>query len=469
MQFKSIILPMALVIGQTLTVQCAFAQDPYAEPGDWDPSLRHPLFEQANDLIQGYVDLGSFTGTVFVQQGGETILHKGYGFANEVQWVKNDRRTRFAVGSIAKQFTAVAILQLMEQEKLKLTDTLEQYIPGFPNGNKITIHYMLTMQSGLAEITHLPAHWENRYTELSADEHINLVRGAQALFDPGTDFRYSNTSYLLLARIVELVSNTQYEDYLRENLFKPANMTSADVLDPTMYEHYLARGYEIFDGLVEGRPYAKNTAFGGGDLQMTAKDLYRWELALKDGRLISQATYDLMHTNHIENFGYGIGVAPLADGSPSHYFGGGGHPGFSSSNYRVQDTDTTIVVLNNRGNNKAVFMSYQLLQLSEGLAPTFAKPEISLPEQNVQRIVGNYTATNTRWPTSVELFIDEGQLHGKYTMPWAGSLPVWQYVAHSQLEFTEQYWGGFTRFEEDENGAITGFNAEGYIYVKDPE
>jgi D-alanyl-D-alanine carboxypeptidase len=168
-----------------------------------------------------YIKSAGIQGSVLLARGGKVILSRGYGLANFELGVANKPETKFRLGSITKQFTAAAILQLQEQGRLGIGDPISKYIPGSPGAwSSVTVHHLLTHTSGIHSYTDnagYPDHMRERAgTPL---EFVNRFRNLSPDFDPGTKFHYDNSGYFLLGVIIEQVSGLKYEDYLRKYIF----------------------------------------------------------------------------------------------------------------------------------------------------------------------------------------------------------------------------------------------------------
>ena len=197
-------------------------------------------------LIQQYVANRQFNGSVLVAEKGQIIFKKGYGMAN-MEWnIPNAPDTKFRLGSITKQFTAMLIMQLVEKGKLKLTGKVTDYLPDYPKatGDKITIHHLLTHTSGLSNYTNFPGFFEkqsrNPYTpEVFLKEFMNLPLD----FEPGSKFSYSNSGYFLLGVIIEKVTGKSYAEVLKTNILAPAQLqdTGYDLFQ----SHFAQAGHRL--------------------------------------------------------------------------------------------------------------------------------------------------------------------------------------------------------------------------------
>lgn len=235
------------------------------------------------------VESVGFSGVVLVEMNNRKVVSKGYGFKNEERKLKNTPDTIFDIGSITKQFTAAAIMKLEMQGRLNTDDKISKYFSGVPADKaEITIHQLLRHSSGLPSVV------GGDFDPISQREFVEKVFNAPLGFERGSRFSYSNVGYSLLAMIIEKVSGKSYEQFLYENLWKPANMESTGYTRPNFDKDLIAVGYK--EGAVWGKPneqaWEKDAPFwhlkGNGGILSTAEDLYKWHQALNSDRILSK-------------------------------------------------------------------------------------------------------------------------------------------------------------------------------------
>ena len=248
-----------------------------------------------------------FTGSVLVTRDGRNILRKGYGFANLEHRVLNTPETKFRLGSITKQFTAMAIMILQEQGKLSVQDTIAKHLPDAPaSWQPITIHQLLTHTSGLMHSWDLPGFEQTQMVPSTPDQTLARFKDKPLLSKPGEKFHYSGLGYFILAKMIEKISGIPYGTFLRQQIFDPLKMndTGEDRQAPILAHR--ASGY-IRDGerLENASPIDMPLLTGGGNLYSTIDDLSKWDQALNAGLLLSKASYRMMYTPFKENYAYG--------------------------------------------------------------------------------------------------------------------------------------------------------------------
>ncbi|HEY0356347.1 MAG TPA: serine hydrolase domain-containing protein, partial [Flavisolibacter sp.] len=283
--------------------------------------------EQKMDaLMNAYVGQKKFNGSVLVAQKGKVLYQKGFGYRNAEDKIANDANSIFQIGSITKQFTSAIIMQLMQEKKLKLDDKLEQYFPGFPNGNKITIEHLLTHTSGLFNYTNDSVIMNGDVSKsYSHEELLKKFRSYPPDFEPGSKWNYSNTGYSLLGYIIEKVERKPYETVARERILGPLGMTNSG-FDFTHFNHpNKTRGYFIIEPSIVRAPIVDSTlAYSAGALYSTVGDLYKWERAISSDKILKPESWKAVFTPYKNKYGYGWSIDSLY-GKPFASHGGGIH------------------------------------------------------------------------------------------------------------------------------------------------
>jgi len=308
-----------------------------------------------------------FSGSVFIARNGEILLSKGYGMADREKRVPNTPQTKFRIGSITKQFTAMAILILQAQGKLNVQDAICKYISDCPAAwQSITLHHLLTHTSGIPNFTDFPDYQKTKQSPSSPTQTIGRFKDKPLDFQPGTKWSYSNSGYIILGFIIEQVSGQSYEMFLQEHIFVPLKM-----LD-TGYEHsknLLAIGYA--NSVSKADVIDMSIPYAAGALYSTVEDLYRWDQALYTEQLVSKELRDQMFIPFVPvpesnglSYGYGWGIGTEVNHPVVGH--GGGIEGFSTNILRFRDDKVTIIVLSNREDTDAGDISRQLARMIFG-------------------------------------------------------------------------------------------------------
>ena len=265
--------------------------------------------------------------------------------------------TIFRIGSITKQFTATAILLCEEDGKLGTKDTLEKFFPGFPRGEKIMLHHLLTHTSGIKSYTELPDFMSHVTEPRTPEQMIARFRDAPPDFEPGTDWSYCNSGYFLLGEIAGRAAGRPYAELLRDRVFTPSGMAHTGVHRPGLNLPDEAQGYER--GGARWKPavnWHMSQAGGAGEIYSTVGDLFRWNEAIFNGRALQPASLAKAHTPvNVEgssvmggmgkSYGYGWLVGEKRGLKTIGH--NGGLNGFSSEIQRYPDQKVTIVALAN--------------------------------------------------------------------------------------------------------------------------
>jgi CubicO group peptidase (beta-lactamase class C family) len=318
---------------------------------------REDQAELTKDLDQLLTKLTAedrFSGVVLMAKDGKPFFQKAYGYADRDKKTSNNLDTRFRLGSMNKMFTSVAIAQLVQQGKLKYTDTLAQILPDYPDKEaaaKITVHHLLTHTSGLGDFFG-PQFDQKKDSIRELKDYLQFFAGKPLKFEPGKQFAYSNAGMIVAGLIVEKVSGQNYFDYVREHIYKPAGMTASDTFEKTKPQPNQSVGYtkRISGRWEPNYPTLplKGSSAGGGD--STAPDLLKFDKALRSHKLLSADLTNTVLNGKVETDGdekYAYGF------EESHVDGkrvvghGGGAPGMNANLDMYWDSGYTVVVLCN--------------------------------------------------------------------------------------------------------------------------
>jgi CubicO group peptidase (beta-lactamase class C family) len=286
-----------------------------------------------------------------VIKNGEIVIAKGYGLANVEHQVPAKPETIFQSGSMGKQFTATAVMMLVEDGKLSIEDKITKYFPDGPEAwRNITIRHLLTHTSGM---TDYPQDFDMRrdYTE---DELLQRMKPIPLAFQPGDKWSYSNLGYVLLGILIHKVSGKFYGDFLQERVFKPLGMTTAQVISEADIVPNRAAGYRIANGQLKNQDWVSPTlnTTADGALYLTVYDMAKWDAALYTEKLLKRATLEQMWTpvklndGKTQPYGFGWGLGEVR----GHRFvaHGGAWQGFKSHIVRYVNDKLTIVVFANQ-------------------------------------------------------------------------------------------------------------------------
>jgi CubicO group peptidase (beta-lactamase class C family) len=305
------------------------------------------LAAKLRDFMKARAGSDGFSGTVLVAQDGKVLFREGYGLANRELDVPNAPRTKFRLGSITKQFTAAAVLILQERGKFDVQEKIKQYLPDSPSAwDEVSIHHLLTHTSGIPSYTGLPDYLAKMREPTTPDQLLARFKDRPLEFTPGTKFKYSNSGYAVLGKLIEAVSGQGYADFLRDNIFKPLNMNDSGYDRGAMILKHRASGYgRSLLGITNALFLDMSIPFAAGGLYSTVDDLLLWDQALSSGKILSKKSLEMMFTPFKDNYGCGwIITRQFGRKLITH---GGGINGFVTDIRRFPDEKLCVIVLSN--------------------------------------------------------------------------------------------------------------------------
>lgn len=293
--------------------------------------------------IYELLSANQYQGSVLVFDKDMTVISGGFGYASRTDGTLNDDNTSFRIGSVSKQFTAMAILILQERGLIAIEDPVSKYLSGYPNGERITIKQLLNHTSGIPNYTDFafyPSVVEQPHTPQQVIEYFMFE---PLDFAPGHEFRYSNSGYVILGEIIQSVSQMSYTEFLRQEVFVPLDMSHSGYLDLEENNIDTASGYL---SNYAPSPFIHPTLpSADGGLVSSVTDLLKWHRALRENALINENSTKLMFTPALENAALGWFVANYFN--TSVYFHGGGYSGFRAGIYHYPAQERLIVLLSN--------------------------------------------------------------------------------------------------------------------------
>lgn len=490
----------------TLAVQAPISINSKATPkrsAQLSPHIIPAKIAEIETYLDAHVKTGRFSGNVMMIQGKAPLFQKSFGLANRAHAVPNRLDTKFRIGSITKQFTAVAILQLQDQGLLTVNSPVSTYLPAYPQGDRITLKHLLTHTAGIpgyldpdvfpdaAEWLRLPS------TPAQMAQRI----GSRPLkFPPGAQFQYSNSGYILLSHILEIVSKQPYATYLKENIFTPLNMADTGYERPQRVIPNLAQGYAYYGDYFQSTPIDMSLPLGAGGLYSTLADLATWNKWLHGNStrqtLLSKDAIALLKTpavamqatpatttapNQSTDSNPSPGNSPSPDttsdtgplscplactiDSPIYGYGlihdyhlqqqriyhNGGIPGFSSILAYYPETATTIAVLTNLENAASERIANDLAAIA--FSAPYNLPTKPTAIQLDPALYTLYEGTYQLLPQlQITLRVQDDQLIGQAT-----GQPAFTLSPSSETDFFQETYDITITFSFTENGTVNGF------------
>lgn len=351
------------------------------------------LESHVDSLIKTYIDSSKIAGiAIGVFKRDEKILLKSYGFADLEFDVKLPVNASFEIGSITKQFTAAAILQLAENRKINLDDEITKYINFNTQGKRITVRQLLSHTSGIKGYTEMPEFGILSMQKYSRDTLLRIMEKKSYDFDPGEELIYSNTGFFMLGLIIEKVSGLTYEEYVQKNLFERAGMTNSYYGSENKVIKNRAHGYDTDkDGLVRAAYLNHTWPFAAGSLCSTVEDLVNWNNALHHGKILSDSMYQEYISPFRLNDGtltrYAKGITVTDHNGRKMFEHAGGINGFLSENrYFPNENISIIVLINSTGSVSPVKVADFITEI------IFGKPsnELHAYSGDLSKFTGTY-------------------------------------------------------------------------------
>ncbi len=372
------------------------------------------LKAQLDAAVEEHFTANAPGGVVLVAKGDQVLYELALGLDDVAAKKPMSMASQLRIGSVTKQFTGVAILQLAEQGKLKVTDEIQQYVDFPKKEHTITIEHLVSHTSGIPNFTDLPLYNAEAYAkDATLPELIAHFKDLPLEFEPGTKWSYSNSGYILLTAIVEKVSGLSWTDYAEKHLLGPAGMTQSSAsLSGTPLPNE-AKGYQPDgDGWAPAFAVSLMWPRGAGAIRSTVHDLWKWNTAAHKGKLLSPAMREKAFTAYplaegpSPKYGYGW-MFMNVQGSPTHEHGGGINGATSNSLYLPKE-DIYVAVLVNRESSDASTLAPKLAAIAMG--KPYGGAEHPLPAELAQEYTGVYVNK-----AGVERYItaDEKGLHAQ--------------------------------------------------------
>jgi CubicO group peptidase (beta-lactamase class C family) len=323
------------------------------------------MIKKIKDFVEKQVKTDEFSGAVLVVKKEQSIFQYSSGFAKKEKQIPNKIDTIFNIGSMDKMFTSVAIAQLGQQGKLSFQDKVGKYLPKLPKeiAEKMTVHHILTHAEGCSSYFN-DKYIERRLKLKTVNDYMDLFIKTSLLFKPGEKYQYSNSGYVILGAIIESITDISYFDYVKQNIFKVAEMADTGSFYPNENNPRVANGYTLrlpFSQKLGNGKYRNNISelpkkgspAGGG--YSTCKDLYKFSQALLKNKLLSPKMTKVVLKPKVKigskegqtlYYGYGFQILDVGDGNYRY-----GHAGaFAGANSRLDIypwLGYTVVVLSN--------------------------------------------------------------------------------------------------------------------------
>ena len=356
--------------------------------------------------------------SIAVVRGHDTLTFGGWGKADLENDVAASARTVYRIGSITKQFTAAAVLQLIEQGKVKLDDSIATHVPDLPEAwRRVTVHQLLNHTSGVPSYTNIGPRWVRRWgEEMPPDTLVALTARDTMWFAPGTKWQYDNSGYVLLGMLVEKIAGRSWATDIEERFAKPLGLADTKNCATAPVIPRRAHGYEPQGTQwVNAQYLAMSQPFAAGALCSTVGDLARWNRAIHVGRVVSVGSYKMMTTPDgaaaAAKYGFGLVRDTLAGRTLIQH--GGGINGFISSNAWIPEAELSVTVLSNSGMARTDQLMLQLVRAALGVPLLEPPRRVAISAEDRARYVGVYSLPAREATADFTFFERDGELFGQ--------------------------------------------------------
>jgi CubicO group peptidase (beta-lactamase class C family) len=361
--------------------------------------------------------------SIGVVRDGDTIVTKGWGFANLEEGVPATAATLYRIGSITKQFTSAAVMRLVQAGKVSLNDSIAAYVPDLPPAwRAVTVRELLNHTSGIPSYTDIGERWQRRWREdMPPDTLVAMTAKDSMWFTPGTKWRYDNTGYVLLGMLLDHETGTPYPEYIEKDLLRPLGLAHTYYCDTHRMLADRAPGYGHEGDHWQHAAFLSMTQpYSAGALCSTVGDLARWNLLLAGGQVVDSASYHAMTTPtgaaRASHYGFGLGSDTLDGHAIIKH--GGGIPGFITSNGYLPDDRLSVTVLTNAGTSSPGPLADQVTRAALGIPLLQPPKRAALTDAQRKPYVGDYEMALPNGQTMQLTITDDGkalqaQAHGQ--------------------------------------------------------
>jgi CubicO group peptidase (beta-lactamase class C family) len=392
-------------------------------------------------IVEAPIKAGKLAGaSVAVVKGSDTVVMKGYGFADLELDVPTPPRATYEIGSVTKQFTAASILLLAEQGKLSLEDEITRFLPDYPTqGNHVSIRRLLNHTSGIKGYTELLEFRELSMLKKPRQELVKLFGAKPFDFKPGEAQIYNNSAFFLLGLIIEKVSGKPYEEFVQEHLFDRVGMKDSYYCSERTIRKNHAHGYDTDRNGLVLKAYVDHTwPYAAGSLCSNTLDLVAWNKALHGGKVLKAESYTEMMSPGVLNdgtrirYGMGIGLSDT-DGRRTISHGGGINGFLSESEYYPDDDLVIVVLLNTAGPVSPRELARQIAEAVLGKAPDRSRPFQGDPTQ----FAGLFTGQGRGRPITIRIEANGHDLTFANTAATGAPAEILKYYGNGTFGFRE--------------------------------
>jgi len=368
--------------------------------------------KQAIDsVIQSYAGINKFNGTALIHYQHKTFFEKSYGWQDAEKKIFNQDKSIYQIASLTKSFTALVIIKLSEEGKLSVKDPLSKFIPDYPRGNEITVENLLNHTSGIYEALRNKEYFRLIHTgeKIQKSRETSFFKDEPLDFDPGTQFSYTNSGYILLGIIIEKITGLSYEEAVTKFILEPLKMNHTGFDYPALKSPDKTVPYSYISKTKQVKTEIWNPDLTGsaGQIYSTAEDLYKYYTGLRDYKIVSKEAFKKATTPYLSGYGYGWFIDDLYGKKLINH--GGNIEGATSYFAMLPEEDICIILLNNITSKKLEKAGNTILAVLLEQPYDLPKPkkEITLDPVIVKKYAGNYVLSKDE---TIHIIDKKGQL-----------------------------------------------------------
>ena len=353
------------------------------------------LTSQVDEYLLSHSQPNAPGASVLIAKDGKAIYKKAVGMANLELNVPLSTDHVFEIGSITKQFTAVSILMLEEQGKIKVEDNITKYIPDYPtHGKTITIHHLLNHTSGIKSYTSMENFIKNARTDMTPTQLIDVFKNEPMDFDLGEKFLYNNSGYILLGHIIEVVSEQSYAEFVQDHIFSKLGMKSSYYGSMKKIIKNRAYGYQDRNGFVNADYLSLTLPYAAGSIMSTVDDLLIWQNAISANKLIKRSSLEKAINGSMLNNGekipYGYGWSQGSVNGSDTYEHSGGIFGYVTNGIFLPNENIYVIALSNCDCSNVGVISKKIAAMAIGKPFPSTKDAITLSNDKLKKWTGAY-------------------------------------------------------------------------------
>ncbi len=350
--------------------------------------------QEIDSIIKAYAAINKFNGTALIHYQHKNIFEKSYGWQNAEKKIPNQDKGVYQIASLTKSFTALIIVKLAEEGKLSVKDPISKFIADYPRGNEITIEHLLTHTSGIYEVLRNKKYFNLLHTgkSITKNKELSFFKNEPLDFEPGTQFSYTNSGYILLGLIIEKITGLSYEDAVKKIILNPLKMTHTGFNYMALESPYKTVPYSYISKTKQEKTEVWNSTLTGpaGQIYSTAEDLYNYYTGLRDFKIVSKEAFKKATTPYLSGYGYGWFIDDLYGKKLINH--GGNIEGSTSYFAMLPEEDLCIILLNNITSKKLEKAGNTILAalLEQPYTLPQPKKEILLSADALKKYVGDY-------------------------------------------------------------------------------